>query len=188
MAGLGHPNYAEGCRLTLTDLKKMTPREIVFSYLIIKANFSFPDNLKYPSIPCYVDENTTVYPLAGECTLTGAEYLLALNQGCVFKISEIFYIPFGESAISTTDTSTTSTESQTSGEITHPFKGIIKEVQAKRREYPKGSISNLLYKEMGNSIYGNTVRGMANKRRLDIKTGLLRRMEGSELSNPILAS
>jgi hypothetical protein len=47
---------------------------------------------------------------------------------------------------------------------------------------------NLLYKEMGNSIYGNVVRGIADKRKFDIKTGRNLRIDSTELSNPILAS
>lgn len=169
MAGLGHPAYGKGRLISVKELEKMKPSEILFSYIVIKGKFSFPDAVKYPSIPCYVDANTTVYPLKGECVLTGAEYLLAKSQGCALDITEVFYLPFAKESI-------------------YPFKAIIKEVQAKRREYPKGSINNLLYKEMGNSIYGGVVRGMADKKKFDIKSGKRVRMEGSDLSNPILAS
>jgi len=169
MAGLGHPAYDQGRIITEKELNKLGSNDILFSYVVLKGKFNFPESVKYPSIPCYVDANTTVYPLKGECVLTGAEYLLAKKQGCVFELSEIFYLPFAKDTL-------------------YPFKDIIKEVQAKRREFPKGSINNLLYKEMGNSIYGGVVRGMADKRKFDIKTGRRLRMEGSDLSNPILAS
>lgn len=43
-------------------------------------------------------------------------------------------------------------------------------MQEKRREYPKASISNLMYKEIGNSIYGSVVRGLNNKKNFDIKS------------------
>jgi hypothetical protein len=45
----------------------------------------------------------------------------------------------------------------------------------------------MLYKEMGNSIYGNTVRGISNKRKFDIKSGLLLRLEPGRISNPLIA-
>lgn len=45
---------------------------------------------------------------------------------------------------------------------------------------------NLLYKEMGNSIYGN--RGMSNKKRFDSLTGEYVKLKATDLSNPILAS
>ena len=61
-------------------------------------------------------------------------------------------------------------------------------LQEKRRLYEKGTIGNLMEKEKGNSIYGNIVRGMSNKKKFDIKTGRTLRMEGSDLTNPIIAS
>src|ERR1700722_2943935 len=97
MSMAGHPEYAECCRLTLTQFKKLKREEILFSYLIINADFEFPLTTKYPSIPCYVDENCTVYPLKGTCVLTGAEYLLATSQGCKVQIHDIFYTPFRKS-------------------------------------------------------------------------------------------
>jgi hypothetical protein len=69
-----------------------------------------------------------------------------------------------------------------------PFYSIIKDLQAMRREHPKGSINNLLYKEMGNSIYGNIVRGMSNKKSFYVLSGKHIRVSASELSNPNLAS
>jgi len=73
-------------------------------------------------------------------------------------------------------------------EIIQPFYAIIKDIQAFRRDFPKGHINNLLYTEMGNSIYGNVVRGMSDKKSFDVKTGNTIRITGTELSNPILAS
>jgi hypothetical protein len=52
----------------------------------------FKNSVLYPSIPVFVDE-TTVYPLSGECTLTGAEYLTAVQQGAEIKINDIYYLP-----------------------------------------------------------------------------------------------
>lgn len=51
-----------------------------------------------------------------------------------------------------------------------PFHAIIKNIKAKRGEYPKGTVNNLIYKEMGNSIYGNVVRGLSNKKNFDSLT------------------
>lgn len=80
--------------MTVKDLEEMKTEEILFSYVIMQGKFKFPKETKYPSIPCYVDENTTVYPLNGECVLTGAEYLLAKNKGCKIELTEINYLPF----------------------------------------------------------------------------------------------
>jgi len=69
-----------------------------------------------------------------------------------------------------------------------PFRRVISELQSKRGEHEKGTISNLLYKEMGNSLYGSVTKGISHKMKFDIKTNKTIRMEASDISNPILAT
>jgi hypothetical protein len=92
---------------------------------------------------------------SGCCVLIGAEYLLAKSQGCKFKIKDINFRPFRKS--------------EDTYEV-KPFETVLNLVQEKRREYQKGTISNLMYKEIGNSIYGAVVRGISDKRKFDIKS------------------
>lgn len=172
MSMAGHPDYEKCVMLSNNELEKLTKDEILYSYLIIKAEFEFPEGTKYPSIPCYVDENCTVYPLKGNCILTGSEFLLAKSQKCKLKLNEIFYTPF----------------KQINSEVIKPFSEVIQLVQEKRREFEKGTISNLMYKEIGNSIYGSVVRGIGNKQKFDISTRSYKRLSGDELSNPLIAS
>jgi hypothetical protein len=94
MSGCGNPAYGLGRILTEAELKLMSDDDILYSYTAINCKFKFPENVKYPSIPCYLDETATVYPLSGEAVLTGAEYLLAKSQGCEITIKNIYYIPF----------------------------------------------------------------------------------------------
>jgi hypothetical protein len=89
--------------------------------------------------------------LSGECTLTGVEYHLAKSQGCEINIQTIIKVPFKRGKKGLLENP--------------PFTGIITDIQGLRRQYPKGHILNLLYKEMGNSIYGNVVRGISNKKK-----------------------
>ena len=117
-----------------------------------------------------------MYPLSGEAILTGAEYVLAKSQKCQITIESIYYIPFAQEEI---DGKTYKLR---------PFEPIINEIQSKRRLHAKGTMSNLMYKEIGNSIYGSLVRGINNKLKYDNKTGTMIRMSASNLSNPILAS
>jgi hypothetical protein len=172
MSMAGHPEYDRSRRLSIAELKSLRKEEILYSYLIIHADFEFPIDTKYPSIPCYVDDNCTVYPLKGKCVMTGAEYLLALNQNCVLKFYDIFLTPFKVSEYNEHK----------------PFASILKTVQDQRREYPKGTISNMMYKEIGNSIYGSVVRGIGNKRKYDIRSKGTIRMIGDNLTNPLIAS
>lgn len=165
--------------MSVSDLESLSDEDIINSYLVINCTFKFPDTVKYPSIPCYVDETTTVYPLNGEAVLTGPEYILARNQSCVINITEIYRVPFKQRF---------DKETNAKSYIDLPFRGVIEELQAKRRESPKGTIGNAMYKDMANSIYGAVVRGMSDKRKFDIKTGGMVRMNATELSNPIIAS
>lgn len=172
MSMAGHPDYSALKRLSVSELTKLSKEDVLYSYLIIHAKFEFPTETKYPSIPCYVDENCTVYPLKGDCVITGAEYLLALSQQCKFVYEDINLIPFASSEYKNLK----------------PFSTVLNLVQEKRREYPKGTISNLIYKEIGNSIYGSVVRGIGDKRKFDVKSGGTVRMVGDDLTNPIIAS
>lgn len=194
MKDLALPYYKSGHLITTENLKKWSTGDLLSGYLIINCRLKFPRDVKYPSIPCYVDESTTVYPLEGKGLLTGPEYILALSQGCKLDIKSVFYIPPTievkdlemEKGSNEVDDSNDSNDSKK--EFVLPFQNIIKELQENRGKYPKGSFNNLFYKEIGNSIYGNVVRGLSNKKSFDTMTGEMFRIKGTELSNPILAS
>ena len=182
MTHLTLPNYQQARLLDSETVNSLTNEQFLKGYLIINGSFKFPEDTKYPSIPCYLDKTTTVYPLQGVCVLTGPEFLLARTQKCEVRIKSAFYIP------------ETEREHRIPGVkkpvvyTIKPFYNIVADLQSKRREYPKGHIMNALYKEMANSIYGNVVRGISNKKTLDLKTGDMLRISGTDLSNPVLAS
>lgn len=70
-----------------------------------------------------------------------------------------------------------------------PYKEIINEVQEMRSPLgPKGSLLNMLYKEIGNSIYGNISRAISEKKKYDNQSDLLLPIKAHKLSNPIIAS
>jgi len=95
MAHLGTPDYHSfSMTQDPSEITNILNGELISDYIIIKGFFSFPIKTKYPSIPSFVDETTTVYPLTGECTLTGAEYLLAKSQGCEIQINTVIKVPF----------------------------------------------------------------------------------------------
>lgn len=177
MSLMKDPDYSKAKMISRTILKNMKKERILFDYLAIKCSFEFPDSVKYPSIPCYMDEYTTLYPKSGNGILTGPEYLLALEQGCHLDITEVYHIPYRDSD-----------DNKGGKVIPRPFFNVIKELQGIRSKYLKGTINNLLYKELGNSIYGLIARGISNKRKYDIKTSQTVRMEGNDLSNPVIAS
>ena len=171
MSACGDPDYSSGRELK--DLNCMSDKELLYSYTIINCKFNFKESVKYPSIPVYLDENAVVYPLKGEAVLTGAEYLQAKKQGCEFNILEVYSIPF---------------KRDDKGFHIKPFESVVKELQFKRYQNPKGSLLNQLYKQINNSIYGLIVKGINEKRKFDIRTGQTVRMGAGVLSNPIIAS
>jgi hypothetical protein len=100
---------------------------------------------------------------------------LAKRQGCEIKIKSAIYIPPKENTMgnkkekdkdkeseneNVKESHVGTSEGSTEVEYIQPFHSIIKDIQKMRNTYPKGTINNLLYKEMGNSIYVNVVRGM----------------------------
>ena len=76
MAFSGDPLYEYGRIISFEDLKLKSDKDILYSYIIMKVKFKFNENVRYPSIPCYVDENTMIFPLSGEAVIMGSKYLL----------------------------------------------------------------------------------------------------------------
>ena len=186
MTDLSLPDYQAAHLIDFEKVKLWTNEQLMQGYLIINGSFKFPSNVKYPSIPCYIDEASTIYPLEGSCLLTGPEFIVARNQGCEFKVKSSFYIP--PTTEKTTDYKNKNKNNDNVSKLVLPFHDILKELQLLRKQHPKGSFLNLLYKDIGNSIYGNVVRGVSNKKVFDSLTGQMTRVKGTDLSNPILAS
>jgi hypothetical protein len=92
---LGHPNYNMARRLSQSEILDLTDNELLYSYIIIEVKkFIFDEKVTYPSIACFADEITTVYPRSGTALLTGSEYITAKNQGCDMEIQGGTLIPF----------------------------------------------------------------------------------------------
>jgi acetolactate synthase small subunit len=195
MYALGHPVYSKLKTVLAKDILSRyynDPLSLVYSYIIIKGTYVFPFDVKFPSIPEYLDGNTTVYPLKGNCILTGAEYVTAMNQGCKIKITKCIEIPFESRVLgSKSDVYVPKEFDMIIGGkafVNHPFAKVISDIQKIRREHPKGSFQNTMAKLLGNSMYGLVVQGMSHKTHYDIKTDSVKRTEGSKFTNPLMAS
>lgn len=175
LAFLGTPDYNKCKVINSGWIENLKESDFFNYYLIVKVSFEFPETVKYPSIPCFLDKTTTVYPLKGEALLTGPEFLLAKNQGCKIKVFHGVSMPFLRA-------------DNKNGLLHKPFYDIINNLQKLRRMQPKGTLRNLLYKLLGNGIYGSLVRGISMKKLFDIKTNSMKHITANELSNPILGS
>ena len=178
---LGTPHYERARILSIEEFEELSWGDIVNSYTILDVKFEFPEGVKYPSIPCNVDEGSTSYPLSGRSYITGLDYLVAKKQGAKFTILEVYRTPFKLLKIVKED-------NKIKEIYCKPFELCIKEIQENRSLHKKGTINNALWKEVGNSLYGLCVRGMNEKMKFDSRTGEMKRMDGNDLSNPLIAS
>jgi len=94
MCMMGNPNYNLLRNLTPVEVKDMSFKELIYSYTAINVKFSYPEGTKYPSIPVYVDQTSTVYPLNGEAVLSGSEYILAQRQDCHLEVLGGTLLPY----------------------------------------------------------------------------------------------
>ena len=176
MAALGTPDYLKGHKVSNID--SLNFYDLFNSYTVLNVDFEFKSDTKYPCLPVSIDENTTVYPLSGSAIITGLDYLSASNQGCKIIVRDGYRVPFVKE----------DDKDKNQNKMIKPFASCIKEIQRLRSLYEKGTIGNLLYKEIGNSLYGLTARGLNDKRKFDIKSQGMKRMIGNDLSNPLIAS
>ena len=196
MSILGHPEYKYAVRLSDKEVKEMfdkDPRQFLFNYIVLDVKFKFDHKTKYPSIPARVDEHVDIYPLEGKSVITGPEYLVARSIGCDITVKEGVLIPFKgfKSKVEISKNRKEISKVEDKDEITSyeaPFRQIIMDLQRKRREHPKKTFYNYMFKEIGNSIYGLIAMGLAGKTSFDIKTKSYLRVDGGILSNPVLAS
>jgi hypothetical protein len=68
--GMTHLSLAHYSRGGLIEKGKLnnfsfSTEELLNNYIIVNASFKFPPTVKFPSIPCYIDETSTVYPPGG---------------------------------------------------------------------------------------------------------------------------
>jgi hypothetical protein len=189
MSILGHPDVEKAGRIYDKTVKEMTPDKLLLNYIVLDVEFKFPSNTKYPCIPTRVDDNVEIYPLEGRSTITGAEYLVAKSMGCRLLVKSGVMIPFDlTKKVSKCVESNEDLKELSRLNYMSPFRGIMLDLQSQRRTYPKGSFNNLMYKLIGNSIYGQVSMGLSGNTTYDIRSKTYVKVDAGELTNPILAS
>jgi len=160
------------------------------NYIILDVTFEFKKDTKYPCITTRVDNDVDIYPLKGRSTITGPEYLAAKAMGCKLFVKSGVIIPFAHPKVTSNkkDNKIKTLPDLSWQQYRAPFRDIVAKLQRKRREFNKGTFYNLMYKEIGNSIYGQVAMGIGGKKTFDVKTKSYVKVEGSVLSNPVLAS
>lgn len=216
MSILGHPDTEKPVRIYNKTVLDMSNESLLLNYISLDVDFKFPSSVKYPCIPTRVDDDVDIYPLEGRSVITGCEYLVAKEMGCRLFVNDGVMIPFKKNPITSDEiannkkkteeeeaknknkndknekvedgiNSKTKIEEAVFSYLT-PFRSIMSKIQAMRRENPKGTFLNAMYKLIANAIYGLVSMGINGKKSYDIATKSYVRVEGGILSNPILSS
>lgn len=143
---------------------------------LARVEFRFPEDTRYPCLPVKT-ENGLIYPLSGISYCTAPEIEVALGLGCEIVILEGFVIPW-----ETTDKT--------------PFSSFVKFIRKKRemcrsKESPNNMIAEIsekLWKEIGNSLYGKLAQGLKGKKTFDVAKGLNKLVPRSKITNAFYAS
>lgn len=98
MSLVGDPNYKKVVRLmTMEDVHKYfgeNLNNLLTSYSVFEVSFEFPSSIKYPCIPCRVDDNIEIYPMSGNSVITGCELFVAIKLNCKITLKDGVVIPF----------------------------------------------------------------------------------------------
>jgi hypothetical protein len=111
------------------------------------VTFEFPEDVEYPCLPVRY-ENGLIYPLRGQTICTGIEMETAIRLGARLEVHELKAFPWLLHADHTP---------------VLPFASYIGMLVTKRREHKTGTLFNMLFKEMANSLYGKGAQGIEER-------------------------
>jgi hypothetical protein len=204
MALAGTPNYSSAFTIDkgFSNDKPINPKTIrsefldndlvLNSYSVFTVDFKFEEGTLYPNLPVHISKNLTVYPLEGTSQCTGLELKVAIDRGCsIERVISAAIIPFKDVPWIrySTEFKHCSTVCEADTFEKAPYFGVIKELQAKRRNAKanKNSFDDLFYKLMGNTIYGQVALGLSAKSLFNSRTNSMNVSTPSDLTNPVLA-
>ena len=141
------------------------------------VDFEFPSDTRFPVLPVRT-ENGLIFPKSGNCTTHISEILLAKSLGCKIELVEGRYIPSGRHG---------NFEKGIPRPV-RPFEGFTKYCIEERKNFPKGTLDNLFWKELVNSTYGKTAQGLRVRRIYDLRDKTTKPLEESKITNPVYAA
>jgi hypothetical protein len=163
MASIAVPDWGSlrGCR----DPGEFSPGVLG----VAAARFRFPNHTRFPSLPVAAPKGYgLVYPLEGETYATASEIAVAQWQGAEIEILDGVIAPWRT-------------------DPRRPFAMVIRDLQRRRNEYPKGSLPNEMFKQIGNSIYGKLGQGIKGAQAFDPRTSRNTIIEECRITNAFLA-
>ena len=160
MSGIKTPDYARAH----VSLRPEDYTADVMGFADI--HFSFPEGTKFPCIPIHTDHGL-IYPLEGCASVCSPEIEVARNLGAEIKILHGVIVPWADER--------------------RPFEEFARDTQ-RRRGNVKGSFENLVWKEIGNALYGKTAQGLTPKTAFDPRSGESKLLGPSEITNPYFSA
>ena len=137
------------------------------NYGVAQVRFIFPSDTRFPCLPVTSD-GSLVFPLQGVSFCASPELLLAIEMGAEVEVVHGAAVP--------------------SDANVRPFAGFAQFCLEKRNSYEKGSLENLFWKELSNSLYGKTAQGLGGKRVFDNRKGVYDDMKPSYITCPLIAA
>jgi hypothetical protein len=161
MAAIKIPDY-EAMRHT-TDLDDFRIDELGFA----RVTFKFPEGTRFPCLPVRYEDGL-IFPLEGTTHVASPEIRLALDMGAELTIEEGLVVPWKSEV--------------------RPFVMFAKSIRDKRASHEKGSVEELAWKEIGNSLYGKLAQGLKERRINDPRPSSGKEHHQSEVSQVYLAA
>ena len=113
------------------------------------VDFEFPEDCARPTIPVQAGARGLIYPRKGTGYVTHFELAAARAKGAqITVLREVDFPPLRQS----------------DGTPCLGFAKFFEIMIAERNKYPKGSLENLIYKELANSTYGKLAQGVIYRR------------------------
>lgn len=143
------------------------------------CQFEFPETVKYPCIPVYVD-GIPVYPRSSEgisgVYVAGPHIALALRLGAKVHCDNGYFLR--------TLYRGDMTESKYLSEVAKRY--VLNRIEADEL-WGKGCFEGLTFKEMGNSVYGKTAQNVKDKSSWDAYKDEMVSIGCSEITSPVSA-
>jgi hypothetical protein len=166
----GQPSmrFYEASKLAMLHAsQRRTAVDVVF----VHCAFAFPDDCQYPCLPVPTKDGLK-YPLHGVTTCTGIEVALALELGALVKVWYAEWFPPLRDKRRVTLLA---------------FADFLSTITQKRAQEPKGSLRNLMLKEVANSFYGKLAQGIVDRNVYNF-TGGSEKLKPSKITTPHYAA
>lgn len=134
------------------------------------VHFCFPPDTRHPCFPVRTGSYGLRFPLSGtNAYVTAPEIELALSMGAEIEILHGVVIPWLPG----------------SPRLFEPFTRLI---QTGRQKFSKKSMSEVIIKLIGNTLYGKLAQGLVGKTAFDAAVGVSKKIGPSAVTNPFMAA